>query len=541
MDRSEGDIEWSPDEQWVAQVVERWDDKARWQELLLGSVHGEAKKLKLGDVDGWGESGVVGWTATDRFVVIRGQSTLVGIGVDGQEQVLVRSEKPWYEQASKQSSSQTPASPTVTHSATSAIAGAKPAGTGQPLTNVAPPVRTGSVAAESDYTEPTPQTFIASVLGVKPGQVTGVTPVIPQGSYYSSQRGFDWEGRVNGQSIHVSSSGPGQRSLRTPKTAAPAAGSVTLDQARVKATAVLHGRFGEAADQLAESNAAELGRGGFMFSWTRRQDTDTHGASAQSTLDAAGKVKSYSEHRAVSAVAQPAPLAATEIQETPEHFAAVILGVPVSEIPTPSSAGTSWWVYQIRGRTDHVEHPPFRWGLQLWSDHTPERTISAAKAREIARGSINRRLSQSATPGATLTWKDGKIAHFSFDCKETFGPSILTGDSASVVLCSDGALMTYEERRVLPKLRLADVKITQAKARQIADGLVHWGEGAEHTRYTFKRMWLDMRSEPFNNAPYGPVWSVEYTPAGTIEDWRRIRPRFGYIRIDGMTGKATQP
>jgi hypothetical protein len=188
-----------------------------------------------------------------------------------------------------------------------------------------------------------------------------------------------------------------------------------------------------------------------------------------------------------------------------------------------------------------VEHPPFRWGLQLWSDHAPEKTISAAKAREVARGLVNRRLRQNATPGATLTWKDGKIAHFTFDCKETLGPSILTGDNASVVLFPDGTLMTYEERRVLPKLRLQDVKITQARARQLADGLVRWGEGAEHMRYTFKRAWLDMRGEPFNDASWGPVWSVEYQPGGTIEDWRRVHPRFGYIRIDGMTGKITQP
>jgi hypothetical protein len=140
-----------------------------------------------------------------------------------------------------------------------------------------------------------------------------------------------------------------------------------------------------------------------------------------------------------------------------------------------------------------------------------------------------------------MTWKDGKISHFSFDAKETLGTNIYTGDWASVVLFPDGTLMTYEERRVLPKLGLQDVKITQAKARQIADDLVHWGQAAEHTHYTFKRMWLEMRSEPFNDASYGPVWSVEYTPAGTIEDWRRVRPKFGYIRLDGMTGKVTQP
>lgn len=54
-------------------------------------------------------------------------------------------------------------------------------------------------------------------------------------------------------------------------------------------------------------------------------------------------------------------------------------------------------------------------------------------------------------------------------------------------------------------------------------------------------MWLDTRGEPFNKASYGPVWSVEYTPAGTIDDGRRLRPRFGYIRSDGTTGKVTQP
>jgi len=102
-------------------------------------------------------------------------------------------------------------------------------------------------------------------------------------------------------------------------------------------------------------------------------------------------------------------------------------------------------------------------------------------------------------------------------------------------------LMTYEERRVLPKLGLNDLKIKQAKARQIADDLVRWGQSAEHTRYTFKRMWLDMRSEPFNDRGFAPTWSVEYKPAGTSKDWRRVRPKFSYIRIDGMTGKVTQP
>lgn len=534
-DSSEGEIQWSPDEQWVAQVVERWDEKARPSELLLGSVHGESKKLQLGNVDGWGASGVVGWTAADKFVVIREQSKLVAIGLDGQEQVLAQSAQPWYERAGKHSNAKASTTPAVTPSRAAQSASGQPA-------NVAPPQRPATPGTAANYTEPTPQSFIASVLGVKPDQVTGVTPVIPDSNRYSSRQGFDWEGHVDSRVFHVSSSGPGQWSLSTPKKGAPAAeAGPTLDQTRQTATAVLKRRFGEGSTRLAESNAARLGNSGFMFSWTAPKEGGPPGDSAWLTLDAAGKVRSYKEHRAAPAVAVATPPAAGEIQETPEHFAAAILGVPASEMPTPSKSGTSWWVYQIRGRTYHVEHPPFRWGLQLWSDYTPGKTISAAQAREIARGLVNRRLGQAIAPGGRMTWKDGKISHFSFDARETLGTNIYTGDWASVVLYPDGTLMTYEERRVLPKLRLQDVKITQAKARQIADDLVRWGQAAEHTHYTFKRMWLDMRDEPFNDASYGPVWSVEYTPAGTIEDWRRDRPKFGYIRLDGMTGKVTQP
>ncbi|MGE5530754.1 MAG: hypothetical protein ACM3VW_01385, partial [Bacteroidota bacterium] len=523
LDRSEGEIQWSRDEQWVAQVVERWGDTPRSTELLLGSVRGDSKKLNLGDVDGWGASGVVGWTATGKFVVIRKQSALVAIGVDGQEQVLVQSTQPWYEKASEHSP-QKATVPAGTPSSTPAGPTGGPAAPGAPAASAPLPHSPEKVGTDSNYTEPTPKDFIAAVLGVKPGQVAGVTLVVPK-EYYSSTRGFDWEGRVDGRTIHVTSSGPGQWSLRKDKTAAPkVSGTVTIDQARATAANVLQRRFHDDVARLAETSAVDLGTRGFMFGWSEAREEGVPGDSAQLTLDAAGKVKSYNEHRVTPAVTEtPAPTA-TEIQETPAHFAAVILGVPESEIPAPTNSGSSWWEYQIRGRTYHVEHPPFRWGLQLWSDYKPGKTITAAKAAGIAKGLVNQRLGQNVAPGGTLTWKAGTIARFSFDCKETLGPNLFTGDKASVVLFPDGALMTYEERRVLPKLGLNSLKIKQAKARQMADDLVRWGQSAEHTRYTFKRMWLDMRGDPFNDAGFAPVWSIEYKPAGTIEDWRRVRP-----------------
>lgn len=529
VDNTEGGFRWSPDEQWVAVVARRWDEKNPRNELLLGSRQGQSARLRIGPVGGWVHSGVIGWTNTGRFVVIEDQTRLVSYDVRGQKQVIVEG-KNSFEELARSNPGGNPrrggdsGTTTGQGGTTGSSAGTVPTATPQ-----APPT---ARPRQVNYPDPTPESLLAALLDLKPGQVH-LTPVAPPQHAPAPQ--FQWEGSVQGERYTVTTPGPGEWGVnRDRPKAAPTAPADSLTGTRATAGAALQRRFGAVAPQWSETSATELPGVGFTLNWSTRDRDTVHMA-----FDASGKLKSYSEHRAVAAgqgTTSPAGggPSLTEVQETPESFAATVLGVPRGEIPAATDGGTSWWEYQVRGRTYHVEHSPFRWGLQLWSDYQAGRPISHAQAVAVARRLVQSRF--TAGPGASLSWRDGDIARYSFDCSETYGPRVLTGDTASVVLYPDGTLLTYEERRVLPKLTLKDIPITEARARQIAGQTIRYAQRAEGRRYTLKSTRLALRPEEFRETSAVPVWYLTYTPSGTPEQLRRNPPRYGLIRIDAVTG-----
>jgi len=88
-------MKWSPDEQWVAIVVRRWSEKTPKIELFLVSVAGEFRQVTVGNIGGFGDDGLAGWTDTHSFVVIQDSKQLVAIGTDGRQRVLVAGENSW--------------------------------------------------------------------------------------------------------------------------------------------------------------------------------------------------------------------------------------------------------------------------------------------------------------------------------------------------------------------------------------------------------------------------------------------------------------
>lgn len=83
---------WSPDERWLALLMEKWPNHdQRDVTLIFLSPGGDMKTVPPGArLGGFGGDGLIGWTPAGEFIVLREEKELVALTPAGQERVIVQ-------------------------------------------------------------------------------------------------------------------------------------------------------------------------------------------------------------------------------------------------------------------------------------------------------------------------------------------------------------------------------------------------------------------------------------------------------------------
>lgn len=392
-----------------------------------------------------------------------------------------------------------------------------------------------------------PEDFAASVLGVKPTQVSKLRLVLPGPRDHSPRPDWTWQCEVGGRQYTVSYTGGRRWNLDTvgpPAASVPP--KVTLLQARQVALDVVQRRLGPTFYQLEMSEPLELPKGQFIFNWSQPSTPQHSGANARVTIDGLGRLDSYRENPG-GALAEAPPLGRPEPPLAPEVFVGGVLGFPAAQVPKPLTAGQGavqmggreHWTFEINGYKWTLAHSPWSWDMDLWDfggRYQPGAPLTMAQARSVALEYVNRRWRgrlNRASPG--LPWSDAGTRMYSFSWSERIAPYVQSGNTATVIMYGDGMLRNYREHRAPEGLKVKDVKVGPERARAAADKLVQWGSRAEGRKYNFKRQGLVLWEEQSSR----PVWVFEYVPVGTPEELRRVPVRFSRLRVDGLTGAAT--
>lgn len=401
-------------------------------------------------------------------------------------------------------------------------------------------VATRTAAPQPLELEGWPQDVVASVLSAKPRAVTGLKLVLPDARGFGSRIPWEWECQVGGRRVLVSTTGGGHWNLRLPREAERTASHcATLIEARATAVAVVRRRLGSVFYNMEPSVAEPLPRGDFYFSWSQPSTDTFSGASARVTIDPAGRIRSYSETPGSPRITAPQSLPAEQLQPPPDAatFLASLLGAKPEQLTPVKADREDASSFEINGRQLSVFGPPPDWVVRTDSDagFQPGIALSGADARKAAQTYLRRRWQRHLNTERMSSYNDGGMLKYSFGWQESLGPGVMSGNRASLTLYGDGTLKQYWEHRAPPGLSKDMIKVSKAQARAVADRLVGWGANAEGRKYTFKSQTLTLWDETMNR----PMWSVQYVPSGTQEDWRRVPVRFARISVDAMTGGAS--